>query len=300
MTLIATLIAVAIDRLALPLQKWRDFRWLHRYAEAVVTHFRLPEPLAGSADIFVILLPVLVVLGTAQWYAVRLWGGWPGLVLGTVVLFLCLGPRDLAHQVNAVIDALDSGDPARRDAACGALLDTEPPEDAEILHDRLVEAVVIHANDRLFAVLFWFAVLGPLGAALYRMVSLLHRYHPEALPDGPAQAAWRLLWVLDWLPARLTALTYALAGSFDGARHGWQDHNAAHDSALFDTNERLLAYTGKGALYLLASAGVVRPVASDLDPYGSADLRAALALVWRALVVWLVVVAVLTLVGWAS
>ncbi len=299
MTLIACLIAVALDRLVLSLQEWRRFEWFAAWARALTGRIRLPGVLSGHGEVLLLLLPPLALVGVVQWYAAGYWIGIPGLVFATAVLFLCLGPHDLAHQVNALARALEEGDADTARRVRGELFDGFATEEASHFEEEKgVTAIVIHANDRLFAVLLWFALLGPLGAALYRLASLLGRAPRDQIGPEVRHAALRLRWILDWIPAHLTALSYALVGSFEGAWHGWRRHAEVRHGPSLDSHERLLALTGKGALYLLTSAGLVRPVATRAEGHGADELRSALSMVWRTLAVWLATLALLTLAGW--
>ena len=149
-------------------------------------------------------------------------------------------------------------------------------------------AVLVEANDRLFAVLFWFALLGPLGAVLYRSVAVLYQQRRE-----PGEFGDSIEWLnsaLVWLPARLLAFGYALSGHFDAALDGWRDAHRRQPQGSEGTLD-VLAVTGVGALGADTENGAQN---------GVQRVRAAMRLVWRTLAIWLVVIALFTLAGWAS
>jgi membrane protein required for beta-lactamase induction len=98
---------------------------------------------------------------------------------------------------------------------------------------------------------------------------------------------------ITWIPVRLTAASYAMAGSFDGAFTAWR--SVTHPSGLRarELNERLLARVGVGALAL-------EPVADEtIAEGGIRGARAARRLVLRALFIWGAVIAAMTLYGWS-
>jgi len=149
--------------------------------------------------------------------------------------------------------------------------------------------VLVDANDRLFAVLFWFILLGPLGAVMYRSAAVLQQQRSDDGGQFADNVAW-LHAVLVWLPARLLALTYALSGHFDAAIEGWREVHDEHPQGS-EGSEQVLAVTGMGALGLRDE---------DFEEAGKPAVRAAMRLVWRTLTIWLVIIALLTLAGWAG
>jgi hypothetical protein len=145
-------------------------------------------------------------------------------------------------------------------------------------------------------VIFWFMVLGPAGAWLYRVSDLLRRRGAfEAARQGVPRmrgdlgsVLTALHGILAWIPARLAALSYALAGSFEDAVGNWR---VAVDRAgvdLLDRAEGLLARVGKGSL----QPSLVGIDAAALD---LATASGAWRLVSRALWIWLAAIALLVL-----
>jgi membrane protein required for beta-lactamase induction len=162
--------------------------------------------------------------------------------------------------------------------------------------------VCVQGNDRLFAVVFWFIVLGPPGAWGYRVTDLIRRravFRSARDPDGelPASlmvgAAEDLQGWIAWVPARLTAASYAMAGSFDGAFTAWRARSRLAGLRARELNELLLARVGVGALAL-------EPVMAESIPErGIRGAMAARRLVLRALFIWAAVIAAMTLYGWS-
>jgi len=288
MTLISALLGIAADRLLPHLHEYRRYEPFLAYVDWV------RERLSGPAwdhigGLLLLLLPlwasvVLVQNWTSDWLF-----GLIGLLFYVAVLVYCLGPRDLGADVDTYCQARESGDTALHQRAAAFLLHGDAvPDDPAQCAQQVSTAVLVEANDRLFAVLFWFALLGPLGAVLYRSVAVLYQQRREPGEFGDS-IAW-LNSALVWLPARLAAFGYALSGHFDAAVEGWRNAHHSQPQGSEGTLE-VLAVTGAGAL------------GSDSGTAGQDGVqrvRAAMRLVWRTLAIWLVVIALLTLAGWAS
>lgn len=302
MKLIALLIGLAVERLATQLFHLRELRWLDRIIDS---GFAQVERIAGWPPLLLILaivallaLPVLIVrlmLGNALF-------GFPYLLFAIVVLFFSFGPRDITEEVDEYCDALTVGDREQVRATAKALLERDPPDDPETRSRAVEEAVCVQGNDRLFAVVFWFVVLGPPGAWAYRVTDLIRRravFRSARDPDGasPASlmvgAAEDLHGWIAWIPARLTAASYAMAGSFDGAFTAWRSQSHHAGLRARELNEALLARVGIGALALQAVDD------EDVTERGIRGAMAARRLVLRALFIWAAVIAAMTLYGWS-
>ena len=149
--------------------------------------------------------------------------GLPAFLFAVLMLFYAWGPRDLDHDVDAVVEAPDAE--SRRAAAMRLFPERSEPS---LEAGALVEAVFRCALWRWFGVLFWFLLLGAVGALLYRLVALCAQGEArKRLPEGPAQAATVLLAVLDWPVAQLMTLAMALVGNFDSVLGAWKDGGGA-------------------------------------------------------------------------
>ena len=167
--------------------------------------------------------------------------------------------------------------------------------------DQVDEAIYVQSNNRVFAVVFWFIVLGPIGAWAVRVADLarrraLFREQREASNGTGADtrasdATDSIHALLVWVPARLAALGYALAGSFDHGRSAWSTFPDSDAGSIGESSEKLLARVGNAALAFQPA-----PDASELENH-VANARAARKLVYRALIFWAVLLALLTLFG---
>jgi AmpE protein len=300
MNLIALLIGLIIERVATQLFHVRRLRWLDRIID---TGFRLAERFANwpaLIPIFILAallaLPVFIItfsLGDTLL-------GFPYLLLAIVVLFFSLGPKDIGEDVNEYCAALEADDDELIQQTARAIVEGDVPSDP-LERIRLVEeAVCVQANNRLFAVVFWFVFLGPLGAWTYRVTDLIRRravfraVRSEEADDTSAQirdAAVMLHGLLAWIPARLTAIGYAVAGHFDAALAAWRAPSGEGSIVPSQYSEDLLARVGVGALALHEEDG------EDLTARGVRGATAANTLVFRLLLIWFVIIAAMTLYG---
>ncbi len=289
MTLISVLIGFAVDRLLTQLHEHRQYRNFLNYAD----WFRARLSGLGLdhfGGVLMVLLPAWILVWLLQSWIDDWLFGLVGLLFSIAVFVYCLGPRDLAMDVDTWCEVCDSLHPALRLRAAEQLLGTpdELPPDVEDSARGVTAAVLVQANERLFGVLFWFVLLGPLGAVMWRSSSLLARHYRYDGEFGLA-AGW-LFGLLAWLPARLLALGYALSGHFDAALEGWREVHRQHPAGG-EGSENVLAETGMGALGLAEEAFT----RNCQEP-----VRSAMRLIWRSLVIWVVVLALMTLVGWAG
>ncbi|HET7922071.1 MAG TPA: regulatory signaling modulator protein AmpE [Gammaproteobacteria bacterium] len=286
MGFLAMLLALLLDQVRHPYEPWRGVRWFRVYLDALPGLVRLTGHWrAGAAVLLIVLVPAVVTLFLGHVLS-HIWSVF-GFLFATAVLLFTLGPRDLHKQVRAYMDAVQAGESARARQLARELLGTEPPEDSVACSEAMTRAVLATVNDSLFGVLLWFALLGPGGAVLYRVTCFLHQSPPAGASPRFREMTTRLYGVLAWLPAHLAALGYALAGGFEDALSDLRSYYATCRAQFVEMNSDVMACAGLGAL---------RGTAADA---GIGRLRAALALVQRTLVIWLVVYALISLLGLA-
>ncbi len=281
--LLAILIALGLIAALPQLARYRHFGLLRGWFGA----------LAGNAAglALALTLPVLIAAALAWWlHGVLL--GVLGLAFAVVVLVFGFGPRELETDIDAVLKAPDA---ERRSTAAQALNPEERGEPLAWNAAALVGATAIAALRRRFSVLFWFFLLGPAGAVLYRMTRLAAAGDGAATGlDAAARArAARLADILDWLPAHLMVLAMALAADFDAVLRAWRAWHATPGRTALDP----------GFLESIAQAGVNADVeAGDGYAEDTADVLGELTdlshLLGRVLVVWLALAALVVLGGW--
>jgi adenosylcobinamide-phosphate synthase len=290
--------------------------WCGRTFDAGKSHH------AGLAWGVAVLLPGLVVLAV-YWLLAGL-TDWPlAVIWNVVVLYHCLGFRQFSHHFTDIRDALEAGDEplARERLAHWQQVDANGLPRSEIVR-HVVEHSVIAAHRHVFGALAWFSVLaalglGPMGAVIYRLAEFVPRYwarekstRVRPVSEAAQQVAGNLWHLLDWLPARITAMAFAVTGSFEDAIDSWRNYErggpVSNDGVILAStsgaiNLRLgpvseayvpdMGGTGDGS----ATAGrAATSVGMGIEPEVG-HLRVVVGLVWRTVVMWLVLLALLSL-----
>ena len=294
-TLVAVVIALVLGHVAPALvTSARQFTWFGHWLQWLGTQSGEGGFWRGRHGIVLALLPVLAGVALLQWLLHAPLLGFLGLLFGVVALVYAWGPRDLDVDVEAIIDAHDA--PTRREAIARLW---PQGEGASIDGSALVEAVFRNALQRWFGVLFWFLLLGPVGALLYRLSALAcEGEFARSLPAENLIGARTLHALLNWPVAQLMTLSMALVGNFDAVFNAWR--TAQGNTLQLDV----------GFLGAAARASVKSELAEEAEEYAEEgmvqsmrelpELRDAMSLVWRILLLWLAVLALFVIAGWVS
>lgn len=311
---------------ALGLEQWRAFEWRGAVERAFVRYVRaLERKLNGGTRqhgiiaAVVAIVPLLVAVEVVYWFAAAA-HPLAALVVNVVVLYFLMGFRRFSHAISTIVAALQAGDLAAARRTLVAWRGGAPGDLGSADVARLaIERGLVDAYRSVFGVLFWFVVLpGPIGAVLYRATVLLADewrgpvagveptpvVQARALFGAPAQL---LLAALDWLPVRVTALSFAVAGDFEDAIACWRTQSTRWVTQEGGRVVGILLATGGGALGVqlggmlptLSGDPDARPELGVGDPVEPETLPSAVGLVWRALVVWLLVILLLILANLA-
>lgn len=251
-----------------------------------------------------------VMLAALGFYLADQVGGWPLVLIWSVaVLYLCLGFRQFSFHFTEVRQALAAG---QMDQALELLARWQKTDPADIpeqeLVGRFIEASTLAAHRHVFGVLTWFSIgaalgLGPAGAVFYRVAEMLARYwrSQPAQQSGPVvspelSSMTAQMWQLtDWLPSRATAVAFAVVGNFEDALEGWRTWSRLEA----EDHDGLILCAAGGALGLqlpsLAASGSEDAARPIFEPPDNDSLSAVVGLVWRSVVLWMVLIALLTL-----
>lgn len=295
-TLVAVVVALVLGHMAPALAtSTRQFHWYGRWLHWLSEHFPEGSVWRGRYGIAIALLPPLLLVALLQWALDEPVYGLIGLLFGIAVLVYAWGPRDLDVDVEAVIDAHDTQ--ARREAIARLWPQDEPMITTD--GPALVEAVFRSALRRWFGVIFWFLLLGPVGGLLYRLIALAGEGEfARHLPPATLAGTRSLLSLLDWPVAQLMTLAMALVGNFDTVFNAWR-------AAGGNQWQRESDFLGQAA-----RASVKSELAEEAEEYAEEgmvqtmrelpELRDAMSLVWRILLLWLAVLALFVIAGWVS
>jgi adenosylcobinamide-phosphate synthase len=247
------------------------------------------------------------------------------LAWNVLVLYLTLGFRQFSHYFTDIRDALERGDEF---TAAQLLAEWRHLDASELPRRELLRHVIEHsllaAHRHVFGVFFWFVVLaaiglGPAGAVFYRMAEFSARYwayksHTVGVPsnDRLMALAQQLFAWLDHVPARLTAFGFAVVGNFEEAIESWRRHAGLWRYA----NDGIILAAAAGAVGVQLGGGSAPGLTPDrsktfeagalveaTDAMGSTagaapqlgHLRSIVGLVWRSVVLWMMLLALLTL-----
>jgi adenosylcobinamide-phosphate synthase len=296
---------------ALLIEQWRPLRSgnrlylaFARYVNRIGQNFNAGQYRDGVISWLLAIVPAALI-ALIVYSAARHVNGLLALAWNVAVLYLALGFRQFSHFYNDVMLALRAGDVVR---ARGILTlwrgesarELTAPEIARVA----IELGLIRSHRHVFGVMAWFIVLGPVGAIGYRLAALLaDRWGAAstAATDSFGVFASRAFDVIDWLPVRLTAFSFAMTGDFTGAIECWREQAATWRSR----SHGILLAAAAGALgvklggVLHEESGMVyRPQLGDGDDADVDYMEAAIGLIWRALVLWLFLILLATIANW--
>lgn len=251
MEFIIILIAVAIERWT-PIGKFvRNFSWLDYYGILFQNFFhkiRMPAWL----NLIILLIPLVALVICLHSLLTLFWYGTLYFLFSLWVLLYCLG--------SLTFEAPKS-----------------PTFSFKTEQENLIVSLLVTSNQNIFAILFWFACLGPIGAIIYRLTALTAQSEAEW-----SSVSLRCRQVLDWIPVRLVGLGCALVSHFNEVMTVWV-------KGFFSSvtkNENFLAQCGLVAL----------EQGKDDLAFSVEDIRElSSALIDRTLVLWLVIMALVIL-----
>ena len=291
-------------------------QWLRRWADWVASHVDGgTKSHAWLAWALLIGVPACLAI-VIHWVLAYFLGWFFAVAWNVALLYVTLGFRQFSHHFTGIRDALNDGD---EPLARQLLADWQQVEVNELPRNEIVRHVIEHsvlsAHRHVFGVFFSYALLsivglGPVGAVVYRIAEFAKRYWSQTptLATNPLQEnhnwtstslqevvtdSWH---AIDWIPARATAMGFAIMGSFEDAMDGWRHHAEKFPN---DNDGVILAATA-GAINVQLGGAALQPElpGSSSTPGRAPELAhfaQVVGLVWRTVVMWLVLVALLSL-----
>ncbi|MBS1188277.1 MAG: CobD/CbiB family protein [Rhodocyclaceae bacterium] len=251
----------------------------------------------------VVLPPVLLTAGL--YVALYRLNPLLALVLNVVVLYLTMGFRQFSHHYTEIQLALRLGDLER---ARQLLAEWQGRPTADLgsgdVARLAIENALIASHRHVFAVLVWFILLpGPCGAVLYRLSALVAerwRGNPNLGRSDFAKFSLRAFRLIEWLPLRATAAAFAIVGDFEDAVYCWRTQAGLWP----DRDIGIVLASGAGGLGVQLGMPVVQSgEVTDRSELGIGEpadvdfMQSAVGLVWRAILLWMLL---LFLLGLAS
>lgn len=312
MTLLSLLGALLLEQFRpLPVQRW-VLDPFARWSAWLEASFNGGDYRHGVLAWLTGVLPAVLLAGLghallAWWYPVLAWG-WDVLVL-----YFTLGFRQFSHHFTEIHLALRLGDVVQARRLLARWRGDECSELSSSAIARLaIEEALLASHRHVFAVLLWFVLLGPAGAMLYRLSALLADAWSKR--SGPASGATtvqqsfgtfaqQIFAIVDWLPQRTTATAFAIVGDFEDAVYCWR----TQASQWRDRAAGIILASGAGALGVRLGMSlqqgldmVERPELGLGDEADADFMQSTVGLVWRALVLWLLLLLLLELASWAG
>lgn len=285
MILLILLICFALQRY------WRlDNTRLSPVFDAYIAKAQIVWEKLGAKNPYMLVFLVIFPLILALWLLMTMFSGmWFGLfsfVFKVIVLFFCLSLYNPKIALAHYFGAYANGETQAAFRYGAEFLEDTKENDLVKLARGVTRKIFLDADRYIFSVLFWTMLLGVTGAVVYSVACALStKKHVES--GAVLDAAKKLHATLDWLPTRIVGLTYALVGHVGYGFAYWRKHLA---DGLMASGE--FPY-GVGLAALERDTDVA--VSADSD-----ENESALLMVKRTFILWLVIIAVFTLISWVA
>ena len=316
MTFLSILCALLIEQLK-PLRADNPvYTAVKQLAARMEGWFNAGEVRHGRIAWWAMMLTLMLPTALVYWFCLKS-SPFAALAWNILIVYLTLGFRHYSHYFTSIQLALNSGD----EATARALLaewtkqDTRAMDAGDIARIA-VEKALVTTHRNVFGVFFWFLMpVGPACAVMYRVAEYLSRAwnEPEHMRNEAfGRFAAKAFYWIDWIPARLTAIAFAVVGNFEDAIYAWR--NFAH--RWQDEAVGIILSAGGGAMGL--RLGTPNEHAADIPPADAATIDAAgfevealpgeeataralqstVGLVWRALLLWMLLLLLLSFAVW--
>ena len=317
MTFFSILCALLIEQLK-PLRADNEiYSGIKRFAMRIEAWFNAGQVSHGRMGWFLMMGALMVPTAVIYWVLMYYGLVFAAFAWNVLIVYLTLGFRHYSHYFTSIQFALNAGDDAtaRTLLAEWARVDTVGMDGTEIAR-LAVEKSLVTTHRNVFGVFFWFLMpLGPACAVMYRVAEYLARAWNE--PDHMrneafGQFAARAFYWIDWIPVRLTAIAFAVVGNFEDAIYAWRNFA----SRWADESRGIILAAGGGAMGVrlgtpIENAPRVLPAdAATVDLSDSEDevlpgeepnvraLQSTVGLVWRALLLWMLLLLLLSGAVW--
>jgi len=284
MTLIIILIALSLDFFLGGLERFRNFKWsisLYYGLEKRLAQYKFWDGTFGLLLLLSIALSGLIIVMhfacSLPWFV--------EIVVSLLVLIYCLAPEDLDNRLDKYISAVDEDNVGAVTELAEGLIDETIINEDDANEIAIIKSSLVESHKRTFAVIFWFLILGPVGALLYRLVNEINDEFSE-IRSGFSDSNAILINILEWPSSRLMVFGLALGGHLVDAMPGW----SKSEHLSFEVNNDVLTDAGLGALQYRTDIEVPDREKS----YWIDELKGLLN---RTLIIWLAILGLMTLSG---
>jgi adenosylcobinamide-phosphate synthase len=336
MSLLTLIITLLLEQLH-PLSSRKYLSaWLTNYAIFFQRHFNAGQRKQGKIAWLLAVLPLLVAVMAVFWLLCRV-HPIVALAFNVLALYLTMGFRQFSHYFTDIHQALRNGNLDEARGLLSRWRGVPSHElNAEEVARVTIEQAMVASQRNVFGVIVWFVLFGMLGlggaagAMLYRLGYFLRAHwesendseellmeplairlseqttlakslviagHPSE-PSAFGAFARQAFYMLEWLPVRLSAMTFAIVGDFENTIHCWRTQAASWP----DPEEGILLASGAGALGVrlgmpIPQGGLPldRPELGVGDEADPGFMQSAIGLMWRSVVCWMILLLLLTL-----
>lgn len=299
----AMLAGMGLDALLGELRRAHPLVGFGRMAQAIERRLHRDARTSGIVAWCAAVLPAVAVAAIIA-HLLATWSPWVATGFSAAMLYLAVGHRSLGEHARAVEAPLRAGDLDTARTMVGRMVSRDTQAlDASQVAAAATESVLENGGDAVFGALFWFAVLGAPGVVLYRLANTLDAMwgYRTARYERFGWAAARIDDVLNYIPARLTALTYAVLGDSRRALRCWRTQAPRWDSP----NAGPVMAAGAGALRVRLGGPAPyhgtwedRPVLGEGDAPDADAIASALRLVRRGVWLWLCIAVIAAGAAW--
>ncbi len=281
---IAIIAAVAIELIFRRADQWRGFAWFTQFTDWVCHQLDSSSVRDGPVVVLAIIAPLLFAVWLISAMLGEVWGLFD-FVFSVFILILALGPVDPIRLVQDYYDALKRDDSEAAKLHASDLLGRAADENPVLVAEQVKQALLIKTCSGIIGVFFWFIVMGPVGAAMFRLSCLLKERF-EDVPTGFSKSTKELYNILMWIPARITVLCFAVIGNFVDVIQSLQKVSDLWQA----DSDALLSETGIGALH--------EADLSDDNTVNAEHVHHCLLLVRRTVLAFLTFLAIIVIVSW--
>ncbi|MCW5589724.1 MAG: regulatory signaling modulator protein AmpE [Legionellales bacterium] len=265
--------------------QFRCYFWFESYLNLLQPWVKRISKWREWSGYIAFMLPILLLTLFFNWLFCEWIWGLVGLLFNIAILIYCLGPRDLLLQFGLYKEAYERGDNVAANQHLQTMIEAPINADELTANRELSHHLFIQANQRIFAVLFWYSILGVVGAVLYRFTVIFKNIAQRESSDYGLYAAVTqcVQTLMDFIPARLVGLAYACAGDFVRGFNAWREFAWGNLHSSYE---------------LLKACGIGAIAASKRAKSGLAENVAAIELIQRSIWLWVIVYALIIFFGW--
>ena len=305
MNLIALAFVFLIEQ-ARPLPGENPVRsFFDRYSNYIASQFNAGERRQGMMAWLLAVLPIVAAV-MLVYFLFASAGMVIALALNVAVLYFLMGFRKFSLGFNEVLDALRAGDIEAARKALSSWCNQPVDElDATEIAKVAIEQGLLGSHRHVFGMIFWFVLLpGPAGAVLYRLSALLSEKWGTQVGEEHIQFgafSRKAFEVLDWIPSRVTAITFATVGNFQDAIYCWRTQS----NSWGNVEQGIVLASGAGALGVRLGEALHQNGAVSYRPElglgAAADamhMASTIELVRRSVLAWMILIGLATLGIW--